>query len=161
VDYAQKLAEGQIVPINIRFYNRFLRVLGYKNSRFPCGAGRNFFACGPKGEIYPCFRFIGIEKYKLGDLTGIKKELVQTFIKSSGRPYEHRETCRECWAAPLCGGPCFACADLFGLGSPLPQFCEVTLAESEAAIWLVDFLKENNPKALITLMGAGFLWDTA
>jgi uncharacterized protein len=160
-DYAQKLANGKPVPINIRFHNRLLRVLGYKNNRTPCGAGRNFFASGPTGEIYPCFRFIGIEKYKLGDIAGISEEQVQDFIKSSGRPYEKRETCRECWAAPLCGGPCFACADLFGLGSPLPQFCEMTLAESEAAIWLVDFLKENNPEELVRLMDTGFLWDTA
>jgi len=160
-DYAQKLADGKTVPINIRFHNRLLRVLGYKNNRTPCGAGRNFFASGPTGEIYPCFRFIGIEKYKLGDLTGISRQRVQDFIKSSGRPYEKRETCLECWAAPLCGGPCFACTDLFGLGSPLPQFCEMTLAESEAAIRLVDFLKENNPEELVRLMGAGFLWDTA
>ena len=160
-DYAQKLANGKTVPINIRFHNRLLRVLGYKNNRTPCGAGRNFFASGPTGEIYPCFRFIGIEKYKLGDLTRISKQRVQDFIESSGRSYEKRETCRECWAAPLCGGPCFACADLFGLGSPLPQFCEMTLAESEAAIWLVDILKENNPEELVRLMGAGFLWDTA
>ena len=140
--YVQKLANDQTVPINIRFHNRLLRILGYKNSRTPCGAGRNFFASGPTGEIYPCFRFIGIERYKLGDLTGIRKERVQSFIKNSGRPYAQREKCRECWAAPLCGGPCFACADLFGLGSPLPQFCEMILVESEAAIWLVDFLKE-------------------
>jgi uncharacterized protein len=159
-DYAQKLADDQTVPMNIRFHNRLLRVLGYKNNRTPCGAGRNFFASGPTGEIYPCFRFISIERYKLGDLAGIKKARVQAFIKSSGRPYEQRETCRECWAAPLCGGPCFACADLFGLGSPLPQLCELTLAESEAAIWLVDFLKENNSEELVRLMGAGFLWDT-
>jgi uncharacterized protein len=160
-DYAQKLADGKTVPINIRFHNRLLRVLGYKNNRTPCGAGRNFFAYGPTGEIYPCFRFIGIEKYKLGDIAGISKERVQDFIKGSGKPYEKRETCRGCWAAPLCGGPCFACADLFGSGSPLPQFCEMTLAESEAAIWLVDFLKKNNPEELVRLMGAGFLWDTA
>ena len=160
-DYAQKLANGKPVPINIRFHNRLLRVLGYKNNRTPCGAGRNFFASGPTGEIYPCFRFIGIEKYKLGDIAGISEGQVQDFIKSSGRPYEKRETCRECWAAPLCGGPCFACADLFGLGSPLPQFCEMTLAESEAAIWLVDFLKENNLEELVRLMDTGFLWDTA
>ena len=160
-DYVQKLAHDQTVPINIRFHNRLLRILGYKNSRTPCGAGRNFFASGPTGEIYPCFRFIGIERYKLGDLTGIRKERVQAFIKNSGRPYEQREKCRECWAAPLCGGPCFACADLFGLGSPLPQFCEMILVESEAAIWLVDFLKENNPEELVRLMGAEFVWDTA
>ncbi len=160
-DYVQKLADGQPVPINIRFHNRLLRVLGYKNNRTPCGAGRNFFASGPTGDIYPCFRFIGIEKYKLGDLSGIKKKRVQAFIKSSGRSYEHRETCRECWAGPLCSGPCFACADLFGLGSPLPQFCEMIVTESEAAVWLVDFLKENNPEELVRLMGAGSIWDTA
>lgn len=156
-DYAQKLASGETVPINIRFHNRLLRVLGFKNNRTPCGAGRNFFAVGDSGKIYPCFRFIGIEKYVLGDLNLIKPELVQAFINTSGRTYDYRETCRQCWAAPLCGGPCFACSELFGSGSTLPEFCEIVLAESEAAIWLVDLLKQNNPERLLNIMGVGFL----
>jgi uncharacterized protein len=160
-DYVQKLASGEDVPVNIRFHNRFLRVLGYKNNRTPCGAGRNFFAVSPNGVIYPCFRFIGIERYILGDLDGIQKAQVQDFINRSARSYEQRTPCCECWVAPLCGGPCFACAELFGLGLPLKEYCEMVHEESKAALWLVDVLKESDPEMLVELLGLGFLWDNA
>ncbi len=152
-DYAQRLACGEDLPTNIRFHNRVLRVMGYKNSRVPCGAGRNFFAAGPTGEIFPCFRFIGIQKYKLGDLNGIVAERSGWFARTSGRPYEQRRKCRECWASALCGGPCFSCADLFGSGSPLPEYCEIIRLESKAALWLVDVLREKDPEKLVKLLG--------
>lgn len=154
IEYAQRIAKGEEnVPVNIRFHNRLMKTLGYRNSRVPCGAGRTFFAAGPQGDIYPCFRFVGISKYRLGDLSGINTERVKWFTASSGRPYEQRTQCQRCWAAPLCGGPCYACADLFGSGSALPSYCEIVRIESEAALWLSSYLRENNIERLIELMG--------
>jgi uncharacterized protein len=153
LEYAQRIARGEQVPVNIRFHNRLIKTLGYGNSRVPCGAGRTFYAAGSQGEIYPCFRFVGISKYKLGDLSGINTERVKWFTASSGRTYEQRTRCQMCWAAPLCGGPCYACADLFGSGSALPSYCEIVKIESEAALWLSNYLRENNIERLVELMG--------
>ncbi len=152
-EYVQRIAKGERMPVNIRFHNRLLKTLGYRNSRVPCGAGRTFFAAGPQGGIYPCFRFVGISKYTIGDLSGISTERVKWFTASSGRPYEQRLQCQKCWAAPLCGGPCYACADLFGSGSALPSYCEIARIESEAALWLSSYLREKNVERLIELMG--------
>jgi uncharacterized protein len=153
LEYAQRIAKGERVPINIRFHNRLMKTLGYGNSRVPCGAGRTFFAADSQGNIYPCFRFVGLSKYKLGDLSGINTERVKWFTASSGRTYEQRKRCQMCWAAPLCGGPCYACADLFGSGSALPSYCEIVKIESEAALWLSNYLRENNVERLVELLG--------
>jgi uncharacterized protein len=152
-DYAQRIAKGEKLPVNIRFHKRLLKALGYGNSRVPCGAGRTFYAVGPQGNIYPCFRFIGLSKYRLGDLSGISSERVKWFTASSGRPYDQRIECQRCWAASLCGGPCYACADLFGSGSALPSYCEIVRIESEAALWLASCLREKNVERLVELMG--------
>lgn len=152
-DYAQRLAKGEDLPVNIRFHGRLLKTLGYNNSRVPCGAGRTFFAVGPKGDIYPCFRFVGLSKYELGNLSGISPERAKWFRSHSGLSYEQRTQCRDCWAAPLCGGACYACADLIGSDAPLPSYCKIVRIESEAALWLATYLRDNNPERLIKLMG--------
>lgn len=37
-----------------------------------CGAGHEYFAITPEGDIYPCHQFVGREEYKLGTLeTGV------------------------------------------------------------------------------------------
>ena len=152
-EYAQRIAKGEQLPVNIRFHKRLLKALGYGNSRVPCGAGRTFYAVGPQGDIYPCFRFVGLSKYRLGDLSGISSERVKWFTASSGRTYDQRIECQRCWAASLCGGPCYACADLFGSGSALASYCEIVRIESEAALWLASDLREKNIERLVEFMG--------
>jgi uncharacterized protein len=153
-EYAKKAARSRSLPMNIRFRKRLQRVVGFGNSQIACGAGRNFFAVGPDGALYPCFRFIGINDYRLGDLSsGIKKRAVGRFAIGPGKPYSKRKECRRCWAAPLCDGPCFACVELIGKGSPSPGFCEMTRADCEAALWLADVLRKKNPEKLARLVG--------
>lgn len=154
-DYAERIARGEKLPTHIRFHKRLQKVLGYGNTRIPCGAGRNFIAVGHDGGIYPCFRFVGASQYIIGELdSGINQEHAKWFGNLPGRPYEKRDVCRNCWAAPLCGGPCFACAELLGrAGSPSPDYCSMVRSESEAAIWLVDVLKDEHPQLLLNLLG--------
>jgi uncharacterized protein len=153
-DYAEKTVRSRSLPMNIRFRKRLQRVVGLGNSQIACGAGRNFFAAGPEGALYPCFRFVGIEAYRLGDLSsGIKKSAVGRFALGPGRPYSKRKGCRQCWAAPLCDGPCFAGVELIGKGSSPAGFCEMTRADCEAALWLADVLRRKNPKKLALLVG--------
>lgn len=152
-NHVQSLAKGEKVPVNIRFHKRLLKVLGYGNSRAPCGAGRNFFAVGSEGQIYPCFRFVGLPKYVLGDLLGISVDKVKQFTAWAGRPYDGRSQCQSCWAASLCGGPCYACAELLGNGNALPSYCEIVKIEAEAALWLADYLRANNIERLVEFLG--------
>lgn len=154
-DYAERIAGGEKLPTHIRFQKRLKKALGYGNTRIPCGAGRNFIAAGHDGKLYPCFRFVGASQYIMGDLdSGINPERVKWFGNEPGRPYEKRDECAMCWAAALCGGPCFACAELLGrAGSPSHDYCSMVRSESEAAVWLADVLKDEHPQLLLDLLG--------
>jgi uncharacterized protein len=156
LDYSKQLAHGKKLPMLIRFIKRIRKVMGFGNNKVSCGAGRNFLAVAPDGKFYPCFRFIGLEDYQLGHIkSGIDQELVINFQNDAGRPYDLREKCKECWVAPLCGGPCFACAELLyhRNGEPSSDYCATVTADCEAALWLVQFLREKNPEMLIGFLG--------
>jgi uncharacterized protein len=152
-DYARRLAAGEDLPTNIRFQKRLQNVLGYGNTSTPCGAGRNFIAVGPEGDLYPCFRFVGLDDYRLGDLhSGLNAESVQRFAHGAARPFTER-SCLECWAGPLCGGPCSACSELLWNGSISPDYCSMVRHESEAAIWLASVLREKDSYRLLEMIG--------
>ena len=139
----------------VRFENCVRRVMGYDLRHVQCGAGRSFFGIGPDGDLYPCFRFIGLESYRLGRLsTGLDAKSALAFQRGPGRPYEHRALCCKCWAAPLCGGPCFACSEMFGPGDgrPLELHCAYTLADGSAAVWMVSNLRKRNPERLLSFL---------
>lgn len=154
LDYAKRVARSKEMPTCTRFQSQLRRVLGIGNMQIACGAGRTLFAMGPEGGLYPCYRFVGLEKFKLGDLhTGLRKEAVQHFAAGCARPTPQRVECGQCWASPLCDGPCFAVSELLGNGSPPPGFCEMTRADCEAALWLADTLRARQPKKLCRLAG--------
>jgi uncharacterized protein len=154
-DYSAALARDGVEsrPALVRFEECVRRVMGYDNQAVPCGAGRNFFGVSPDGGLYPCFRFVGVESYRLGDLaTGPEPSKVAWFRSGPGRPYQDRRRCSRCWAAPLCGGPCFSSSELFGEGEPMPAHCEYMLADAGAAVWLVDHLRGIGPERLLPFL---------
>jgi radical SAM protein with 4Fe4S-binding SPASM domain len=96
-----------------------------------------------------------LEPYRLGHVaTGLDKEATMAFRLGPGRTYEKRTPCKECWAAPLCGGPCSACAEVFGPGNgqPLPAQCAYTLGDARAAVWLVGYLRKQDPERLLSFL---------
>ncbi|MBI5026607.1 MAG: radical SAM protein [Nitrospirae bacterium] len=155
--YARRFLQkkGKKIPVLVRFAERVCRVMGYNNLRVPCGAGRSFYGVGQDGTVYPCFRFIGIKDYVLGNLrSGLDNEAVYKFRSGAGKPYDERIACRDCWAAPLCGGPCFSCAELFGpgKGEPLDIHCAYSLTDARVAIWLVGQLRKREPERLLSFL---------
>jgi uncharacterized protein len=143
------------IPILVRFETRVVRLIGYNLRTVPCGAGRSFLGVGPDGDLYPCFRFVGLEPYRLGSLSsGLDLAAATAFQHGPGRPYDHREACRACWAAPLCGGPCFACTEMFGPGDgqPLDLHCAYVLADARAAVSMVGVLRAQAPERLLAFL---------
>ena len=72
-----------------------------------CGAGCEYVAITPDGDIYPCHQFVGKEEYRLGNV------YQDTFdMEISGRFARQniytRPACRECWARFYCSGGCSA-----------------------------------------------------
>jgi uncharacterized protein len=154
-DYARRLAAGEAPPVLIRFEGKVRRALGHGLQRVPCAAGRAFAGVAPDGSLYPCFRFIGVGEYRLGDaVTGPEPAAAAAFRQGAGRPWEGREPCPSCWAARLCGGPCFAVAEMLGPGEgrPLPLHCEYIRADARAAVWLVRHLRRRDPERLLAFL---------
>lgn len=155
LNYAERYVAGDRgLPALVKVINSARRVMGYDLKRLACGAGRTFFGVGPAGDFYPCFRFIGIEAFRLGNLSeGLEPVALEEFRQQTGRPYERRDDCRDCWAAPICGGPCFAEAALMGNnGRPLALHCEYVRANAEAAIALVQGLRRRDPERLLEIL---------
>jgi uncharacterized protein len=157
-NYARRyLKSKQIknIPTLVRFATYVTRVMGYNVGRVSCGAGRSFLGVAPDGGLYPCFRFIGLEHYKMGSLSsGVDCNAAKAFQEGVGRPYEKRERCSRCWAAPLCGGPCFAVSEMFGPDSEriMDGYCSYALADARNAVWLVNELSKRNPELLLSFL---------
>ena len=157
-DYADKYIDAEKrdnLPEHVRLKICIQRVMGYATKRIRCGAGRSVVGIGPDGILYPCVRFIGVEDYRLGNLSdGLDKKLLKDFQQGPARPTDKRDPCSKCWAAPICGGPCYSCSELFSLekGTPIPVHCAYKLVDAKAAVWLVNHLRERDPEVLLSFL---------
>jgi uncharacterized protein len=153
--YARRFAAGEELPVLIRFAGKVRRAMGFELQRVPCAAGRGFAGVAPDGALYPCFRFVGVDGFRLGSLAeGPDSEAAAAFRHGAGRPWEEREPCRDCWAAALCGGPCFAVAEMFGPGGsrPFALHCDYVRADARAAVRLVRRLSRRDPERLLAFV---------
>lgn len=100
-----------------------------------CGAGSEYVAITPTGDIYPCHQFVGETKFRLGNVhTGLTNtEVIENFKCSN---VFTKEACQECWAKYYCSGGCHANA-YYANGSILEPYkvgCEMEKKRLEAAI---------------------------
>ena len=72
-----------------------------------CGAGFEYVAITPQGEVYPCHQFVGKEEYKLGSIWDdtYDDELGKKFKKAH---IYNKPKCKDCWARFYCSGGCQA-----------------------------------------------------
>lgn len=72
-----------------------------------CGAGCEYVAITPDGEIYPCHQFVGNEAYRLGSVYDgtFNMELSRKFAELN---IYTRPDCKDCWARFYCSGGCSA-----------------------------------------------------
>ena len=72
-----------------------------------CGAGHEYFAITPEGDIYPCHQFVGNEDFLMGNVfEGLKRTDIRDSFKSCN--VYSKEKCRECFARFYCSGGCAA-----------------------------------------------------
>ena len=102
-----------------------------------CGAGYEYAAVTPNGDIYPCHQFAGIEEFRLGSVfNGIDNaETVQMMVNNS---LFTKMECRACWAKYLCGGGCAANAWFYNrdINKPNAFYCDLFRKRIECALWL-------------------------
>lgn len=72
-----------------------------------CGAGTEYLAISPEGDIYPCHQFVGIDEFNLGNLKkqNYNNHLFKLF--NSAHVY-NKEDCKTCFAKYYCSGGCHA-----------------------------------------------------
>lgn len=72
-----------------------------------CGAGCEYVAVTPEGDIYPCHQFVGNPNYKMGSVRDSSFDMTLA-RKFAGLNVYTREECKECWARFYCSGGCSA-----------------------------------------------------
>lgn len=102
-----------------------------------CGSGHEYLAVTPEGDLYPCHQFVGMEKFKMGNVnngTTIDMTIRELFIKQT---IYSKPDCRECWARFFCSGGCAANAWQFNncLDKPYSIGCELERKRVECALW--------------------------
>ncbi|MDR2047517.1 MAG: thioether cross-link-forming SCIFF peptide maturase [Clostridiales bacterium] len=72
-----------------------------------CGAGDEYVAVTPSGEIFPCHQFVGKPEFSLGSVFGgeLNSDIREKFQKSN---VYTKENCGRCFAKYFCGGGCAA-----------------------------------------------------
>lgn len=70
-----------------------------------CGAGYEYLAVTPKGELFPCHQFVGDEEFVLGDVwSGIVDQDLPPKFKDAH--VLNSPTCKSCWGKYYCSGGC-------------------------------------------------------
>lgn len=102
-----------------------------------CGCGNDYVAVDPHGNIYPCHQFVGIDKWKMGNLNDgtfdneIKTYFAKTHLYS-------KQGCRDCWAKFYCSGGCNANSYIYegDCRKPHALSCELQRKRLECALAL-------------------------
>ena len=100
-----------------------------------CGAGCEYVAVTPDGDIYPCHQFVGKEEYRMGSILTdeFNMDIANTF---AGLNIYTRDDCQDCWARFYCSGGCSA-ANLNANGDmkkPYKLGCDMQRKRLECAI---------------------------
>ncbi|MBR7142100.1 MAG: thioether cross-link-forming SCIFF peptide maturase [Clostridia bacterium] len=108
-----------------------------------CGAGGEYIAVTPEGDIYPCHQFVGNEAFKLGNVMEqtLDRSLCEDFVSAN---VFTKEECSQCWAKYYCSGGC--CANNYAFGQNIKKTyrlsCELEKKRVECAIAIQTALSE-------------------
>lgn len=146
-----------LVPVNYQPITKVVRRLMMPEpiTRF-CGVAGSYLGVASNGQIYPCFRHLGLEEYRFGDVwTGVDDAKRRDFLGREAADVDSRPVCRDCWARYLCGGGCYADSVVYGPDKQEPQttHCPFWRTEIEIAIRFYDQLRQEDPAFCLKLFG--------
>ena len=108
-----------------------------------CGAGHEYMAVVPNGDIYPCHQFVGKDGYILGNVyEGLKNTEIQKDFRNTH--VFTKPTCAECWAKFFFSGGCHANNITLGgdLQTPYEFGCRLQKKRIECAIMIQAELEQ-------------------
>ena len=158
-----KCMESEIIPWMLSehaagrepIYNPFDEIADFqgesehpeKVAAFRCGACHGAMAVAPDGTLYPCHRFVGMEKWAIGTLeSGPDRSRCEMFWRKYRKCM--KDECSQCWAYRVCGGPCpWEIARADGTFAMSEKLC------GETCIWIqhgVYYLAKKEPIGKVT-----------
>lgn len=96
-----------------------------------CGAGHEYVAISPSGDVYPCHQFVGNEDFKMGNIMKdfeVKEDTAKEFKKAH---IYNKPECKECWARFYCSGGCQANNYNFNKDMNIPYSLGCTMQKRE------------------------------
>lgn len=108
-----------------------------------CGAGSEYIAVTPEGDIYPCHQFVGEKEFLLGNINeGILNTNIRNKFKNSN--VYTKEECKNCWAKFYCSGGCHANAYYShgDVSKPYRLGCEMEKKRIECSISILANLED-------------------
>jgi len=121
--------------------------------RRPCAVGSLLLAVDPEGNVMPCHRFIGRPGEWLGSVG--EARLSADRMEYVTLSPEDFQVCRDCEAAPVCGGGCRVVALNAGKGlrGAHPGHCAVTRAHARAVRRIYQTLEPERNPVLAGILG--------
>ena len=102
-----------------------------------CGAGNEYLAITPEGDIYPCHQFVGQEEFKMGNVMSDKVELPKEMQETFKEAHIYaKDECSKCWDKFYCSGGCHANAFNFNndILKPYDLGCQMQRKRLECAL---------------------------
>ncbi|MCL6634867.1 MAG: thioether cross-link-forming SCIFF peptide maturase [Peptococcaceae bacterium] len=102
-----------------------------------CGAGHEYMAVAPNGDLFPCHQFVGRSDYLMGSVfRGVTRPDLRDAFR--GAHIYNKEDCSGCWAKFFCSGGCHANAEAASgsIYKPHRLGCVMVRKRLECALYL-------------------------
>ncbi len=114
-----------------------------------CGAGHEYLAVVPNGDIYPCHQFVGCDGYVIGNVyEGLKNmDMMKSFRENH---VLSKPECVQCWARFYCSGGCHANNETYAgdIQKPFDITCEIQKKRIECALMIQAYNKIHHPQVM-------------
>lgn len=114
-----------------------------------CGAGHEYLAVVPNGDIYPCHQFVGRDGYVIGNVyEGLKNmKMMRDFRENH---VLNKPECVGCWAKFFCSGGCHANNETYAgdIHKPFHISCEIQKKRIECALMIQAYNQMKRPQVM-------------
>ena len=151
--YKEELLKGNYFILR-NFFQILERIHRRNQSGYRCTAGRQTTAVSPGGDLYPCYKFVGIKNYIMGNVAAGE------YDKNTGNQFRQnhisiKTDCKNCWARYLCGGGCPYLSEISHGNMTIKDDldCEFTQHMAKLSLEIYVHINRENKKIWDTLLG--------